>query len=133
MNTHMNGKNIIAEMKQQLGITKRKRSPLMESILCDEEDYGMDEREPQYGPQRPDMDVPEGDDEEMGMEAGSSDVDSAIDEIRQIALKTIAKLASDPTDEKYQLMKKIWQLCDKTIEDKINAARGENVQKKSSI
>lgn len=112
-------RDIIAEMKQDLGITKKRKTPLMEALLNDDEDFGAGNGY-DSAPMPSNEEMPEDDDFSM-----DNDVDGAIDEIRQIALKTIATLAADPTDEKYQLMKKIWTLCDKTIEDKINAAKGE--------
>lgn len=117
-------RDIIAEMKQDLGMTKKKRS-LMEALLNDDEEFGMGNNYDDVAP------MPAGEEEMADTDVTSDDVDidGAIDEIRQIALKTIAKLAADPTDDKYQLMKKIWTLCDKTIEDKINAAKGEGNNK----
>lgn len=41
------------------------------------------------------------------------DVMAFIDDIRKKSLKGMAQLADNPDDERYQLLKKIWQICDK--------------------
>ena len=55
----------------------------------------------------PDMDEPK----ESGM-----DVMAFVDDIRKKSLKGMAQLAENPDDERYQLLKKIWQICDKKPE-----------------
>lgn len=50
------------------------------------------------------------------------DVVAFIDDIRKKSLKGMAQLADNPEDEKYQLLKKIWQICDKKPESNIPAA-----------
>ena len=54
------------------------------------------------------MDEPK---EESGM-----DVMAFVDDIRKKSLKGMAQLADNPDDERYQLLKKIWQICDKKPE-----------------
>lgn len=49
--------------------------------------------------------------EESGM-----DVMAFVDDIRKKSLKGMAQLADNPDDERYQLLKKIWQICDKKPE-----------------
>ena len=49
--------------------------------------------------------------EESGM-----DVMAFVDDIRKKSLKGMASLADNPDDERYQLLKKIWQICDKKPE-----------------
>ena len=44
------------------------------------------------------------------------DVAAFVDEIRKKSLKGMAALAENPEDERYQLLKKIWQICDKKPE-----------------
>jgi len=39
-----------------------------------------------------------------------------VDDIRKKSLKGMAQLADNPDDERYQLLKKIWQICDKKPE-----------------
>ena len=58
------------------------------------------------------LDEPEHEEpQECGM-----DVMSFVDDIRKKALKGMAQLADNPDDERYQLLKKIWQICDKKPE-----------------
>lgn len=57
---------------------------------------------------------PEIDEPEKG-EAGM-DVMAFVDDIRKKSLKGMAQLADNPDDERYQLLKKIWQICDKKPE-----------------
>lgn len=44
------------------------------------------------------------------------DVMAFVDDIRKKSLKGMAQLADNPDDERYQLLKKIWQICDKRPE-----------------
>lgn len=46
-------------------------------------------------------------------EEGGMDVMAFVDDIRKKSLKGMASLADNPDDERYQLLKKIWQICDK--------------------
>ena len=44
------------------------------------------------------------------------DIMAFVDDIRKKSLKGMASLAETPEDERYQLLKKIWQICDKKPE-----------------
>lgn len=44
------------------------------------------------------------------------DIMAFVDDIRKKSLKGMASLAETPDDERYQLLKKIWQICDKKPE-----------------
>lgn len=44
------------------------------------------------------------------------DVMEFVDDIRKKSLRGMAQLADNPDDERYQLLKKIWQICDKKPE-----------------
>ena len=118
----------IKELVAMLNENKRKpnRKRLLEGYLSEQDfDPSMQQQgqgglPPQY------MDDKEDDFPLQGMEGGNDDamakgqgilpIKNEIDQIRQIALKTIAQLAEDPTAESYQMMKKIWMMCDKAIE-----------------
>ena len=65
----------------------------------DYEDEEMPEEEPVEKEEEPDMDVM-----------------AFVDDIRKKSLRGMAKLADNPDDERYQLLKKIWQICDKKPE-----------------
>lgn len=49
-------------------------------------------------------------------EGDSMDVMQFVDDIRKKSLRGMAQLADNPDDERYQLLKKIWQICDKKPE-----------------
>ena len=109
---------MLAENKMKL-----KRKPLLEGYLS-EEDFDepmISQGEEEYG-----MDGGEGD--AMAMEKGILPIKNEIDSIRQIALKTIARLAEDPTSESYQMMKKIWMMCDKAIESALQTDDNNNTR-----
>lgn len=63
---------------------------------------------------------------------GEMDVMAFVDDIRKKSLKGMASLAENPDDERYQLLKKIWQICDKKPEQQTafnnpnNPAPGQN-------
>ena len=74
--------------------------------------------------------------EEPEKEEGGMDVMAFVDDIRKKSLKGMASLAENPDDERYQLLKKIWQICDKKPEQQTAfnnpnnpaAAQGQSVQ-----
>ena len=53
---------------------------------------------------------------EMPAKEDGMDVMAFVDDIRKKSLKGMAQLAENPDDERYQLLKKIWQICDKKPE-----------------
>ena len=61
--------------------------------------------------------------EEPGM-----DVMAFVDDIRKKSLKGMASLADNPDDERYQLLKKIWQICDKKPEQQTAFNNPNNTQ-----
>lgn len=65
-----------------------------------------------------------GEGDAMAQEQGILPIKNEIDQIRQIALKTIARLAENPVSESYQMMKKIWMMCDKAIESALQPEEG---------
>lgn len=123
--------NPIKELTQMLSENKTtKRKPLLEGYLS-EEDF-----DPTMG-QQPQQGMMQGGEEDFplqGMEGGEGDamaqeqgilpIKNEIDQIRQIALKTIARLAENPVSESYQMMKKIWMMCDKAIESALQPEEG---------
>lgn len=42
---------------------------------------------------------------------------TAIAQIRKISLKAVAQLADNPTSPEYEFFKKIWNMCDKGVEN----------------
>ena len=70
-----------------------------ELLLGDDEMEHNDEKEAQHS-------------EENGM-----DVTAFIDDIRKKSLKGMAQLADNPDDLRYDTLKRIWQICDKSYND----------------
>lgn len=56
------------------------------------------------------------------------DVMAFVDDIRKKSLKGMAQLADNPDDERYQLLKKIWQICDKKPEQQTAFSNPNNQQ-----
>ena len=55
---------------------------------------------------------------EMGEEVSNSNIDSYVDHIRKYALNGLSALCDSPESEEYQMLKKIFQMCDKKPEKK---------------
>lgn len=102
---------------------KKKKKPLLEGYLS-EEDFD----EPMISQGEEDYSMESGEGDAMAMEKGILPIKNEIDSIRQIALKTIARLAEDPTSESYQMMKKIWMMCDKAIESALQTDDNNNTR-----
>lgn len=66
----------------------------------EEDDYGM-EAEPEMEMEEP--------------KQGTMDVAAFIDDIRKRALRGMAELADNPLDKNYDILKRIWALCDKAV------------------
>lgn len=64
----------------------------------------------------------------MDDKGSEMDVMAFIDDIRKKSLKGMAQLADNPEDERYQLLKKIWQICDKKPESNTPAAQPHQQQ-----
>lgn len=75
--------------------------PSMESLHTDEPIHGEESLEPK---------------DKGSEEATLMGVKDEINQIRTIALKTIARLSDYPNSEGYVMMKKIWNMCDKAME-----------------
>ena len=68
--------------------------------------------------------------EEKPVEKEEPDMDvmAFVDDIRKKSLRGMAKLAENPDDERYQLLKKIWQICDKKPEQQTAFGNPNNGQ-----
>lgn len=133
----MKGKNNpIKELTAMLAGEKKvtKRKPLLEGYLSEEDfDPSMMQQPMQQGGEDdfPLEGMEGGKGDAMAQEQGILPIKNEIDQIRQIALKTIARLAENPVSESYQMMKKIWMMCDKAIESALQPE--ENNKKGSSF
>lgn len=126
MKTKNKALNEVAEMLKD---TRKKK--LLEGYLSEVDfDPSMQKEQPMPQPNE-DEDFPMegmngGDGDAMAQEKGILPIKNEIDQIRQIALKTIARLAENPVSESYQMMKKIWIMCDKAIESALQPEENNN-------
>lgn len=81
----------------------------------EEEQHGM----PQQQPQAQAND---------GVPTSKMDVAGFIDDIRKKSLKAMAQLADYPESPEYEQLKKIWQLCDKKPDQKVQGQAYQNAQ-----
>ena len=102
----------------------------MKQTVSPEPPAGMQEPE-NMAPQEAPVDAPAGQEApvvdtpeqpmpgDMPEDKGGEDalnVEQFVDDIRKKSLRGMAQLAENPDDERYQLLKKIWQICDKKPE-----------------
>lgn len=114
------------ELKENISEIKRLTSVYPKSInealnfnkLEEEPDDEMD----MMGDEEAPIDEPAHEDE------GGMDVMAFVDDIRKKSLKGMASLAENPDDERYQLLKKIWQICDKKPEQQTAFSNPNNAQ-----
>jgi len=115
-----NNKQLISEMKETLGPQKR---PVLESLIFDDGPVDNEADNPGYdegGEFDDTMDFQEEENTEtQGQpEIKSPEVKNYINNIRLLALQGIQKIADNPTSAEYDTLKKIWQLCDKSVDVK---------------
>ena len=81
--------------------------------FCEDDDMGMEMPEPGMEEEMPVED-------EMGEVRPEMEekVDSYVDHIRKYALNGLSALCENPESEEYQMLKKIFQMCDKKPEKK---------------
>ncbi|MCD8207115.1 MAG: hypothetical protein LUD72_04165 [Bacteroidales bacterium] len=104
MKKNIDTKSLIEEMDMLLS----KKAPVLESLMMPDEDpIACVGDECAKGPECCDG--------EKCATTGCC-IKDEVDQIRQIALEAICKLAQDPSSEAYQFAKKIWNLCDKFVE-----------------
>lgn len=121
--------NELAAMLAEDKKTKNKK-PLLEGYLSEEDFDPSMEPSPSLqggdgnGDDFPLQGMEGGEGDAMAQEQGILPIKNEIDQIRQIALKTIARLAENPVSESYQMMKKIWMMCDKAIESALQPEEG---------
>lgn len=119
-----NNKNIrlISEMKETLA---KGRKGVLESLVFDDDmSFETENDTPGYDV---DVDFEETEKEETPsngtpmkntQQVKTPEVKSVIDNIRRAALQGIQQIADNPTSAEYDVLKKIWQLCDKAVDMK---------------
>jgi hypothetical protein len=99
-------KKNISEMKT---LVKNMPKTIDESLHFEGDDEMLDGYEDEEMPEEEPVD-------DSKSEDGGMDIMAFVDDIRKKSLKGMASLADNPDDERYQLLKKIWQICDKKPE-----------------
>ncbi len=135
MNTNDNTKQLISEMKEMLNQKSSKKMTL-ESIIWGEDGEEMMGQQPQPeptpeggmpadAPAQPQA-QPQAQGQEMNPEQEVNPLDEdpevakLITDIRVSTLEGLRKLAQTPESAQYELLKKIFLLVDKAVEDKVN-------------
>jgi len=105
----MKKKTIKENIQQMKKVSSKMPKSINEAINFGEQPYEEDEE--LMGDELTDEPETQDEPEEKGM-----DVMQFVDDIRKKSLRGMAQLADNPDDERYQLLKKIWQICDKKPE-----------------
>ena len=103
-------------MKQQVPaeMPAGEQAPAQEPVQQTPTD--VEAQAPQEAPVETPSEAPVGDMPEEKGESDALNIEQFVDDIRKKSLRGMAQLAETPEDERYQLLKKIWQICDKKPE-----------------
>lgn len=121
------------EIRKQINELKRITSKMPKTIKeavefpeqeLTDQDFGFEEEMPMEepmseipeSPMEEPINTPEMNDNAQEGTLGANGM-AIIDDIRKLALKTMADLADNPEDPAYVILKKVWQMCDKKPED----------------
>ena len=128
----MKRENYFKELDEIQGILNKIKSPsLINESLVFEDDFEDQYAEPEMSQEDVPQDVPQGDEEGAAQaqpmekmdpeKEGMAELDQMgeIDKIREITLSGMHKLCQNPQDPKYQALKKIFQMCDKGVEEEM--------------
>ena len=109
---------LISEMNQMLDEGSRMLNETMQWPPADS--YESEANEPGFdgGPELGRFNDDGGSEDQQPVVNADPEVTQMINQIRQIALQGIAKLANNPTSIQYDALKKVWQIIDKTVETK---------------
>lgn len=130
---NVNTQNLINEMKEMLNQRASKKMTL-ESVLWGEDGEEMMDNQPapaengmpaeapapQQPQQAPAQGQPVNDDNRPNPLDEDPEVAKLITNIRVSTLEGLRKLAQNPESAQYELLKKIFLLVDKAVEDKVN-------------
>lgn len=125
-----NTRQLISEMKEMLNKSARRRITLEGLVYGEDGEEMMNDQMGQMGPEggmRPDASAqPQGNGQQMNQEMETNPLDEdpevakLITNIRVSTLEGLRKLAQNPESAQYELLKKIFLLVDKAVEDKVN-------------
>ena len=135
-NTNDNSRQLISEMKEMLNMTKGKKLTLEGLVYGEDGEEMMNDQmanAPQEGgmpadvqpqPQAQPQAQPQGQQMNPEQEVNPLDEDpevaKLITDIRVSTLEGLRKLAQNPESAQYELLKKIFLLVDKAVEDKVS-------------
>jgi len=105
----MKKKTIKENIQQMKKISSKMPKSINEAINFGEQPYEEDD-------ELMDNDMVDEPEHQEEPEEKGMDVMQFVDDIRKKSLRGMAQLADNPDDERYQLLKKIWQICDKKPE-----------------
>lgn len=92
-----------------------------------DDEFGMEDE-----PTEPSEDIITGEtDKKIEMPNDGLDVENFINDTRKKALQIMAKLADEPESRTYDISKRIWQICDKSIADEKMEHSGDAQEKQS--
>lgn len=90
-----------------------------------DDEFGMEDE-----PAEPSEDIITGEtDKKIEMPNDGLDVENFINDTRKKALNIMAKLADEPESRTYDIAKRIWQICDKSIADEKMERSGDAQEK----
>lgn len=137
-NTNDNTKQLISEMKEMLNMTKGKKLTLEGLVYGEDGEEMMNDQMgqmppeggmPEEAPAQPQQQAqpqaqPQGQQMNPEQEVNPLDEDpevaKLITDIRVSTLEGLRKLAQNPESAQYELLKKIFLLVDKAVEDKVS-------------
>lgn len=140
-NTNDNSRQLISEMKEMLNMTKGKKLTLEGLVYGEDGEEMMNDpmaNAPQEGgmpaetpaqpqPQAQPQAQPQGQQMNPEQEVNPLDEDpevaKLITDIRVSTLEGLRKLAQNPESAQYELLKKIFLLVDKAVEDKVSSEK----------
>lgn len=118
MNKPKSVRELIQEMKMRLDESQFTFESFMMPEYEEENPEGYDSYEEDDEEIMVNREQNPSDEENMPMKQSKiSGIEKELTDIRKIALSVIARLADQPTSEQYDLMKRIWNLVDKAMEE----------------
>ena len=127
-----NTKQLISEMKEMLNKSMKRKITLEGLVYGEDGEEMMDDQmgqvpsEGNIPPETPAQPQPQGQGQQMNPEQEVNPLDEdpevakLITNIRVSTLEGLRKLAQNPESAQYELLKKIFLLVDKAVEDKVN-------------
>ena len=130
-----NNNNHLKAIEEIQNITSKMRATVNESIVFNEanditdDDFGDMANDDEVSsaalnaPENTDTEAPATDGEENREDIGMKELEEVgtIDQIRELTLKGMMRLCKTPEDPEYQALKKIFGMCDKSVDNDIKS------------